>query len=205
MIDFHRTGVYNIENAARGARNAFNSWDNMDSGPDSGGEFKLGPTDLALLMKLCAAGGSHGKFRRQIFVSVDITAPLYWWKEYDTYKVGTVANSQSTMHRLHAKPIVLEDFSHDKLSGPALKAMAALIETMEHLRKEFVKTKDKAHWYALIQLLPSSYRQMRTCTMNYENLVNMRRDRKNHRLDEWREFCDWADSLPYAKEFIAMD
>jgi hypothetical protein len=191
-----------MENAVRGARNAMNSWAKMDSRAEADGSFILGGNDLELLTRLCVSGSSHRKFLRQILVSADITAPLYWWKEYDTYKVGTTANSQSTMHKLHAKPITLEDFSHDKLEGASLDAMLALIETMERLRSEYVKTKDKPLWYALIQLLPSSYRQMRTCTMSYENLVNMRHDRKGHKLDEWSAFCGWIDTLPYSEKFL---
>lgn len=201
MITLERTQTFNLENAARGARNAMNSWGKIDSYEGDFG-YVLGEADLALLTKLCAAGASHRKFLRQIFVSVDITAPLYWWKEFDTYKVGTTANSQSTMHRLHSRPITLADFSHDKLGGAPLAAMTALIGTMEGLRADFVKTKDKALWYALVQLLPSSYRQLRTCTLNYENLRNIRFDREGHKLDEWRDFCNWIDALPYATEFL---
>ncbi|MCL2702377.1 MAG: hypothetical protein FWE91_02050 [Defluviitaleaceae bacterium] len=202
MIKIERTGIFNMENAVRGARNAMNSWGNMDSRTEPDGTFVFGNADLELMTKLCAAGSSHRKFMRQIFVSADITAPLYWWKEYDTYKVGTTANSQSTMHKLHAKPITPADFSHDKLRGASLDAILALIEVMESLRLEYIKTKDKSLWYALIQLLPSSYRQMRTCTMSYENLVSMRRDRLGHKLEEWRVFCEWIESLPYANPLI---
>jgi len=202
LIKIERTGIFNMENAVRGARNAMNSWGNMDSRTEPDGTFVFGNADLELMTKLCAAGSSHRKFMRQIFVSADITAPLYWWKEYDTYKVGTTANSQSTMHKLHAKPITPADFSHDKLRGASLDAILALIEVMESLRLEYIKTKDKSLWYALIQLLPSSYRQMRTCTMSYENLVSMRRDRLGHKLEEWRVFCEWIESLPYANPLI---
>ncbi|MDR1706321.1 MAG: hypothetical protein LBS19_16815 [Clostridiales bacterium] len=202
MISIEKTGVFNLENAARGARNAMNSWDRSDSGRARDGAYKLGEADLALLKSLCVSGPSHRKFLRQIFVSADITAPLYWWKEFDTYKVGTTANSQSTMHRIHSKPFSITDFSHEKLKAGALECMEGVVSQLERLRLEYNETKDKAIWYMIIQLLPSSYMQMRTCTMNYENLLGMRRDRHNHKLDEWRQFCGWIMTLPYAKELI---
>ena len=152
-----------------------------------------------------AAGSDHRKFIRQIFVSVDLTAPLYWWKEYDTYKVGTVANSTSTMHRIHSKPFELADFSTDHMTPATLEQMKSLIAYLETVRQNFVETKDKAAWYDMIQLLPSSYNQMRTCTMNYETLVNIYHARKNHKLTEWHTFCDWIASLPYAKELIIAE
>ena len=142
---------------------------------------------------------------RQIFVSVDITGPLYWWKEFDTYKVGTVANSTSTMHKLHSKPFSREDFSCDKCSPEALAALDTLMVYLEDARLRFVETKDKGAWYDMIQLLPTSFNQMRTVTMNYENLVNMYFARRNHKLDEWHVFCDWISSLPYAKELIICE
>lgn len=204
MLTIERVGVYNLENAVRGARNPMNSWGKMDSrlGPD--GSYILGPEDLRLLSSLCVAGSTHRKFMRQIFVSADITAPLYWWKEYDTYKVGTTANSQSTMHKIHSKPFTTEDFSHDKMTPEALACLEGVIETLETLRVKYVKTKDKALWYSIIQLLPSSYNQMRTCSMNYENLMGMRRDRLGHKLEEWRVFVDWVEALPYSKELICQ-
>lgn len=146
----------------------------------------------------------HRKFIRQIFVSLDITAPLYWWKEFDTYKVGTVANSTSTMHKIHSKPFALEDFSTDKMNAQALEAIKAVIVSLEALRIDFIENKDKQIWYSLIQLLPSSYNQKRTCTMNYENLINMYYARRGHKLDEWREYCNWIAALPYAKELILI-
>jgi hypothetical protein len=202
MILIERVDVFNFMNAIRGARNAMNSWDRMDSGFDGDGRFVFGKADLELAVKLCKAGSSHRKFLRQIFVSADITAPLYWWKEYDTYKVGTVANSQSTMHRLHSRAIKPDDFSHDQMNEKALAVLNGLVKTLEELRSEYVKTKDTAIWYSLIQLLPSSYNQMRTCTMNYENLLAMHKDRANHKLYEWREFARWVLTLPYAGELI---
>ena len=162
----------------------------------------LGPNDLGLAMRLRKAGSDHRKFIRQIFVSVDITAPLYWWKEYDTYKVATVANSTSTMHKIHAKPFELSDFSHEKLTDRGLRALEDLIAVMEQYRTEFIATKDKTAWYNMIQLLPTSYQQMRTCTMNYETLVNIYYARKNHKLEEWHTFCDWIRTLPYADQLI---
>ena len=138
-------------------------------------------------------------------VSIDITAPMYWWKEYDTYKVATVANSTSTMHKIHSKPFELDDFSYDHLGENGLNILKNLIDELEKIRLSYVETKDKTLWYELIQLLPSSYNQMRTCTLNYETLVNIYRSRKNHKLDEWRSFCDWIKTLPYANEIIIAE
>ncbi len=202
MIKLERTSVMNMENAIRGARNPMNSWARMDSYYDGDGNFILGENDLSLAQRLCTAGSDHRKFIRQIFVSVDITAPLYWWKEYDTYKVATVANSTSTMHKIHSKPFELDDFSCDKLGEDAKAKFADFIAYMEDVRLRYVETKDKALWYELIQLLPSSYNQMRTCTLNYETLANIYYARRYHKLDEWHILCDWILSLPYAKELI---
>ena len=186
----------------RGARNPMNSWGRMDSSYDEDGNFCLGPNDLDLGRRLRKAGSDHRKFIRQIFVSVDITAPLYWWKEYDTYKIATVANSTSTMHKIHSKAFELDDFSHDHLTKDSLEFMGVIIDRLESIRQKFVAEKKKEDWYDLIQLLPSSYNQMRTCTMNYETLVNIYFARKNHKLQEWHTFCHWIESLPYAKELI---
>lgn len=202
MITLQKTSVMNLENAMRGARNPMNSWARSDSYADDAGNYVLGPNDLDLARRLCISGSDHRKFIRQIFVSVDITAPLYWWKEYDTYKVGTVANSTSTMHKIHSKAFGREDFSCDHMTGETLKQMDGVIAYLETLRGKYLDTKDKAFWYDMIQFLPSSYNQMRTCTFSYENLVNMYRARKNHKLDEWHVFCDWVKTLPYAKELI---
>lgn len=202
MIKLERTSVMNLENAIRGARNPMNSWGRMDSGYDEDGNFCLGPNDLDLGRRLRKAGSDHRKFIRQIFVSVDITAPLYWWKEYDTYKVATVANSTSTMHKIHSKAFELDDFSHDHLTKDSLEFMGVIIDRLESIRQKFVAEKKKEDWYDLIQLLPSSYNQMRTCTMNYETLVNIYFARRNHKLQEWHTFCHWIESLPYAKELI---
>ena len=202
MLKLERTSVMNLENAIRGARNPMNSWAKSDSAYDDKGNYILGENDLALARKLCRAGSDHRKFVRQILVSVDITAPLYWWKEFDTYKVATVANSTSTMHKIHAKPFELADFSVDKLSDGALAAFRTYMDYMEATRRRFVETKDKRDWYDLIQLLPSSYNQLRTVTMNYETLINIYYARLAHKLDEWHVFCDWIRTLPYADDLI---
>ena len=206
MIDFNRVYVMNLENAIRGARNPMNSWARSDSYYDENGQYILGENDLSLAKRLRNAGTSdHRKYLRQVMLSVDITAPMYWWKEYDTYKVATVANSTSTMHKIHSKPFELDDFSHDHLTENGLKVLKGLVDEMEKIRLEYVETKDKAIWYDLIQLLPSSYNQMRTCTLNYETLINIYKSRKHHKLDEWRSFCDWIETLPYAKELIIAE
>ena len=206
MIDFDKCYVMNFENAMRGARNPMNSWAKSDSYYDDKGQYILGENDLSLAKRLRNAGTSdHRKFIRQIMLSVDITAPLYWWKEYDTYKVATVANSTSTMHKIHSKPFELEDFSHDHLSKNGLSILKNLIDELEKIRILYIESKDKKFWYDIIQLLPSSYNQLRTCTLNYETLVNIYRSRKNHKLDEWRSFCDWIKTLPYANEIIISE
>ncbi len=205
MIKIERTSVMNFDNAMRGARNPLNSWARYDSEFDENGAFVFGENDLSLAKRLCSAGTDHRKFIRMIFVSVDITAPLYWWKEYDTYKVGTVANSTSTMHKITSKPFELSDFSVDHMNDEGIRAMEKLIETLEDLRLRFVETKDKELWYTIIQLLPSSYNQMRTCTLNYENLVNIYYARRNHKLSEWHEYCDWAKALPYFEELFISE
>lgn len=205
MIKIEKTSVMNMEGAIRGARNPLNSWDRMDSFYDSDGNYILGENDLSLARKLCKAGSDHRKFIRQILVSVDITAPLYWWKEFDTYKVATVANSTSTMHKIHSKPFELDDFSHDHMTDSAIAALEKLMGYLEECRLKFVETKEKANWYDIIQLLPSSYNQTRTVTMNYENLLNMYFARRTHKLDEWHTYCDWIMSLPYTKELFLQD
>ncbi len=205
MIQIERTSVMNLENAIRGARNPLNSWARMDSSYDENGSYILGPNDLDLAKRLAHAGSDHRKFLRQVFVSVDITAPLYWWKEFDTYKVGTVANSCSTMHKIHAKSFAREDFSHDRLDEGGLAALDALIEYLEDQRLRFCENKeDRQAWHNMIQLLPSSYNQMRTVSLNYENLINIYYARRHHKLAEWHTLCDWIMSLPYAAELIAV-
>ncbi len=204
MIKIERVSVMNLENAVRGARNPMNSWAKSDSAYDEKGNYILGPSDLDLCRRLATAGSDHRKYLRQIFVSLDITAPLYWWKEFDTYKVATVANSTSTMHKIHAKPFERDDFSHDKMSEGALAALDALIAFLEEKRLSFVETRDKADWNDIIQLLPSSYNQLRTVTLNYETLINIYYARKSHKLNEWHALCDVIRSLPYAKVLILV-
>ncbi len=205
MLKTERTAVMNLENAIRGARNPMNSWARSDSAYDANGAYLLGPNDLDLASRLAHAGSDHRKFLRQIFVSVDITAPLYWWKEFDTYKVGTVANSTSTMHKIHAKEIERDDFSHDRMDEGALAALDALIVYLESERQKFVSDQsDRQSWHNLIQLLPSSYNQLRTVTLNYENLINIYYARRTHKLAEWHTLCDWILSLPYARELICI-
>lgn len=233
MIRFERTSVMNFENAIRGARNPMNSWSKSDSfscrecikrSVNVGecpielecrdvdchyynGCYIIGQNDMDLLKRLRKAGTDHRKFMRQIFVSVDITAPIYFYKEFDTYKVATVANSTSTMHKIHAKPFSMDDFSTDHMTEPAKKFMeTVMVPYLESIRRRYMNEgKDKEDWYDLIQLLPSSYNQMRTVTLNYETLVNMYHARKSHKLEEWHTLCSWIKTLPYAKELIIGD
>lgn len=204
MLKIDNSSVMNFENAIRGARNPMNSWNRMDSYYDEHGQYILGPNDLSLAMRLAKAGSDHRKYLRQIFVSVDITAPLYWWKEFDTYKVGTVANSTSTMHKIASKRFTLDDFSHDHMTPETLSCLNQVVDALEALRQQYLETKNKQTWYSMIQLLPSSYQQMRTCSMNYETLINIYYARKNHKLAEWHTVCDWIETLPYAKELILI-
>jgi hypothetical protein len=192
-----------------------NSWDKSDTDIYDCGVFELniGTNDLDLMMRLANAGPVHGKFRRMITVYVDITAPLYWWKEFDTYKVGTVANSCSTMHKIHEREFTLDDFSCEHLyldepSGDLTYDMRAItcqqilmstINSLNASRNKFIETKDKKYWWQMIQLLPSSYNQKRTVQLNYEVLANIYEYRKNHKLDEWRTLCSWIESLPYSE------
>ena len=198
MIKFDNIEVSGFKAAIRGMRNPLNSWDKIDS------DFKtdtLGENDYKLALKLAKAGTDHRKFMRMINVTIDITAPLYWWKEADTYKVGTVCNSTSTMHKIHAKKFTLDDFSTDHLMGFSWDRLYDLIEDLNWCREKFIETKNKDYWWQMIQLLPSSYNQKRTIQLNYEVLANIYKSRKNHKLDEWRDFCIWIGSLPYS-EFI---
>ena len=205
MLKTERTSVMNMENAIRGARNPMNSWDRMDSYYDENGTFVLGENDLNLALRLIRAGSDDRKFMRQILVSVDITAPLYWWKEFDTYKVGTVANSTSTMHKIHTKPFSRDDFSYDRLDEGGLQMLDQIIAYLEAERSRFLENReDRQSWHNMIQILPTGYNQMRTVTLNYENLINMYYARRNHKLQEWRTLCDWIMSLPYAKELIGL-
>ena len=223
MIKFENTEVFNFEGAIRGMRNPLNSWDKSDSFMckeemekecPSGCSFRnecpvfgtenfyvIGPNDLDLMKRLIKAGSDHRKFMRQIFVSVDITAPLYWWKEFDTYKVATVSNSCSTMHTIHKKEFTIDDFSHEKMINRFV--LTRVIEELNRLRNHYLEENNKEFWYTIIQLLPSSYNQRRTITLNYETLYNIYGSRRNHKLDEWSiGFMNWIDSLPYAEEFI---
>ena len=202
MLNTNHICVMNLENAIRGARNPLNSWAKSDSFYDGAGQYVLGPNDLDLAVRLCRAGSDHRKFIRQILVSMDITAPLYWWKEFDTYKVGTVANSTSTMHKIHAKPFTLEDFSTDHMTPASLEQFERFLGYLEQVRLRYLDTKDKAHWYDLIQLLPSSYNQMRTVSLNYEVLANLYYALRSHKLDEWHTLCDTILALPYARQLL---
>lgn len=220
MLSINNTETYGWEAAVRGMRNPMNSWDKSDSGwcfnlsnlmcsecrfNGDGKQcthdgFIIGPNDLTLMKKLISAGTDHSKFMRMIGVSLDITAPLYWWKEFDTYKLGTVANSCSTMHKIHAKEFTMDDFSHEHLlNDEAIVFMEHLVDGLNFYRTRFLETNDKIYWWQIIQLLPSSYNQKRTVTLNYAVLRNMYHARRNHKLDEWHTFCEWIESLPYSE------
>lgn len=200
MIKFEQTDIWGFEHAIRGMRNPLNSWDRIDSGYYKLGDvtgYSIGKNDADLMKRLMKGGQPHRKFLRQIMVAVDITAPLYWWKEFDTYKVGTTANSCSTMHKIHAKQFEIDDFSHDHLTELGMDHLYDTIEVLNLMRNSFLDSKDKAYWYDMIQTLPTSYNQKRTITMNYENLLNMLEYRRGHKLEEWRTFCEWIRELPY--------
>ena len=239
MIKFENCEVLGWEHAIRGMRNPHNSWPNSDSGweeiwhttvdkdkflmvqDDGEYEYYLGPNDRKLMMNLRNAGTDHRKFMRMIVVYVDILAPLYWWKEFDTYKVGTVANSCSTMHKIAAKEFTLEDFSYEHLFDDysledqltygcsdtgddnfcytSKDALQVICDILNHHRFMYLEAKDKKYWWQMIQLLPSSYNQRRTVMLNYEVLANIYKSRRNHKLDEWRELCAWIERLPYSE------
>lgn len=231
MLKIENTKVVGWEEAIRGMRNPMNSWANSDSGwdydyfdnaknYDSGicvnydgyDSYFIGPNDANLMIRLRNAGTDHRKFMRMITVYMDITAPLYWWKEYDTYKVGTVANSCSTMHKIASKEFTFDDFSHEKLIQSVcmgiqeqhirispIQVLATTIECLNSYRDLYLKTKDKKYWWQMIQLLPSSYNQLRTVMLNYEVLANMYKSRKNHKLDEWLTFCEYIKAFPYSE------
>ena len=229
MIKLENTDVVGWEYAIRGMRNPMNSWERGDSGycyrdlardcttcihkstdyPACYSRFDIGPNDYALMMNLANGGPVHAKYRRMIVVYVDITAPLYWWKEFDTYKVGTVANSCSTMHKIHTKRFEREDFSIEHLENCDehhwMVCMDNVISALNVSREKYIETKDKKYWWQMIQLLPSSYNQRRTVMLNYEVLVNIYKSRKNHKLDEWHTFCDWIESLPYSEIIIGEE
>ena len=199
MITLKYADIWGFEHAVRGMRNPMNSWDKSDTFVDYD-LVLLGSKDKELMKRLVQAGPSHRKFLRQIFVSVDITAPLYWWKEFDTYKVGTTANSCSTMHKIHDKEFTLDDFSVEHLDDDVLnKPFKDIISCLNFFRQLYIQDHDKDCWWQMIQLLPSSYNQKRTVTMNYENLLNIYETRRNHKLDEWKDFCKWIESLPNAE------
>lgn len=222
MLIVEHMSTWGFEHAIRGMRNPMNSWDKSDShfhyndclscvhtNENCVKEYKIcgdivcfniGENDLDLMQRLYKAGNEHRKFLRQIFVSMDITAPLYWWKEFDTYKVGTVANSCSTMHKIHTKKFKMEDFSHEYLNEACYLQLVHVIETLNVVRDVYVETKDKEYWWQMIQLLPSSYNQKRTITMNYENVMNIINQRQYHKLDEWVNFVKYLKILPYIKE-----
>lgn len=223
-MKFENTEVFNFKGALRGMRNPKNSWDRSDSSFETDNIY-IGENDMRLAKTLIHGGSEHRKFLRQIIVSVDITAPLYWWKEFDTYKVGTTANSTSTMHKITSKPITLDCFEIDdycsdisvkkvnqfEVVDPKFVAhwhmdmfIENLIEKLEDLRQSYIETKDKSYWKELIRWLPESWLQTRTVTMNYENLLAMYRQRENHKLTEWNSFREWVETLPYSKEFITL-
>ena len=218
MIKVENIDVWGFEHAIRGMRNPLNSWNKSDSikcyanencqgiCKNNNSGWCIGSNDLDLMKRLYNAGSEHRKYLRQIFVSMDITAPLYWWKEFDTYKIGTVSNSCSTMHKIHAKEFVLNDFSHEHLLQEGLDCLENTIKTLNEYRAfylccgEYASHKDKKYWWQLIQLLPSSYNQKRTITMNYENVITMIHQRSGHKLDEWNELVDIFKILPYISE-----
>ena len=208
MITIEKGEISGVKAAVRGMRNPMNSWDLSDSvfyeytGPDSK-NYILGEKDLDLMKRLVKAGPDHRKFLRMIHVTMDITAPLYWWKEFDTYKVGTVANSCSTMHKIHAKEFTIDDFSHEHLYPNHISALKEWIWMMNSAREEYLETKEKEDWWQMIQLLPSSYNQKRTVSMNYEVLLHIYLSRFGHKLDEWNIFCKWIEELPYFKDILS--
>ena len=238
MIKFENTEVMGWEHAIRGMRNPMNSWEKSDIGygcnkvlckdcsdaddcPYQYQDVVIGPNDLNLMKRLRNAGTDHRKFMRMITVYVDITAPLYWWKEFDTYKVGTVANSCSTMHKIADKEFTLEDFSHEHLTGEtdglwvnadgrdfmcsAYDFMQITCDVLNYYRQKYLETKDKKYWWQMIQLLPSSYNQRRTVMLNYEVLANIYKNRRGHKLDEWNQICDWIEELPYSELITGND
>ena len=228
MIQIENDEVYGWEAAIRGMRNPLNSWDKSDSHFDYKNPWSwehpknlipvcIGENDLARMKKLVKAGTDHRKFMRMVNVTVDITAPLYWWKEFDTYKVGTVRDSCSTMHKITAKEFTIDDFSHEHLDRfkeyvaydeihvyDCCAWLSTTVNQLNWLRKKYFETKDKKYWWQIIQLLPSSYNQRATVQLNYEVLLNMYHSRKTHKLDEWRTFCEWIEKLPYMEEFLKV-
>lgn len=213
------TATEGFESAIRGMRNPWTSWHRCDSSYNIYGDYEIGEYDLALMKKLVKAGTDHRKFLRMITVWCDIIAPLYWWKEFDTYKIGTVANSCSTMQCIANKEFTLDDFSCEKLINSMgmkiqelqkrvrispMQSMLTTLECLNQYRELYLETENKKYWWQMIQLLPSSYNQKRTVMLDYEVLMNMYKERKNHKLDEWREFCKWVEKLPYMKELLEV-
>lgn len=227
MITIDHTKLEGFEAAVRGMRNPMNSWDRSDSVKCTGkytgdcirvlenlgepvecsngeNEYCIGDNDLILMQGLAAAGTDHSKFLRMINVTCDIEAPLYWWKEFDTYKVGTVRNSCSTMHKIHSKEFTPIDFSTEHLTDSSLMFFKGIIHELNNSRMKFIETSDKKYWWQMIQMLPSSYNQLATVQLNYQVIANMYHSRKNHKLDEWHTFCRWAEHLPYFKEIMGI-
>lgn len=224
MLKFEHTEVLGWEHAIRGMRNPLNSWEKSDSGYCHRDflrdcrtcihgplekcwrkGYDIGPQDYALMTRLRNAGTDHRKFMRMITVYMDLTAPLYWWKEFDTYKVGTVANSCSTMHKIAAKRFERDDFSHEHLMDGGNYILNSTIDMLNEYRAQYLDSEDKKYWWQMIQLLPSSYNQRRTVMFNYEVLANIYKSRQNHKLDEWHTFCDWIEGLPYSELIIGED
>lgn len=216
MIKIEKTEVFGWDAAIRGMRNPMNSWEKSDSywglledespiNPSDEPYFFVGENDLKLMKSLSKAGDDHGKFLRMINVTLDITAPLYWWKEHDQYKVGTTTNSCSTMHKIHEKEFTLDDFSHEHLDAWSIDTLNNIIRTLNFHRQKFMDTKCKDYWWQMIQLLPSSYNQKRTVQLNYQVLKSMYFARKDHKLDEWRKLCDTIEDLPYFREICLED
>lgn len=202
MIKIEKQEVFNFEGAIRGMRNPLNSWDKSDSVYENPFGFNIGEADLNLMKRLYKGGTEHRKFMRQIFVSMDITAPLYWWKEFDTYKVGTVSNSCSTMHTIHKKEFELDDFSIEHLTEGNVEGFKSVLNCLNTARQNYIETKDKKWWWQMIQVLPSSYNQKRTITMNYENAATIIRQRTGHKLDEWKVLIESLEKLPYLKTIM---
>lgn len=205
MLELEKTEVVGWGTAIRGMRNPLNSWAKSDTDFSYGRTPLIGQADLKLMQALIKGGSDERKYLRMIVAVADCIAPLYWWKEYDTYKVGTVTNSCSTMHKIHSRDLNESDFSMEHLDEYSLLAFGNIIDRINELRAGYMETKDKETWYQMIQLLPSSYNQRRTLMLNYEVLRNIYHARKNHKLNEWHTFCEWIEELPYAKELIVYD
>lgn len=212
MIQIEKVDVWGFEHAVRGCRNPYNSWSKSDShwdyvpsedeGIDSKCVYVVGEADLDLMKRLYKAGSEHRKYLRQIFVSMDVNAPRYWWEQQSTYKIGTTSNSCSTMHTIHKKKFELDDFSHDHLGYTSMSMLIDIVHDLNLLRGKYLDTKDKEYWYSMIQLLPQSYMQKRTITMNYENVVSIIKQRSGHKLTEWNDFVAFLEGLPYVKEIM---